>query len=209
MKYKSWVCAVCSQDFTRKFSAYRHSRDLHKGQAKVVRMIDYVVGRISGEYQPANPSAYRSRRKQHKSTGSYSNAVSEGSFPFVSVAHDSSENSSTTAAPFPNENHETNRQASINSVQQINPDLGNNDFRSKFDSILKFSRALSPTPTTELLLRKFALRVAEDGGNEAIVDNYLQELRNLMNMKEAISFLSNTSINEVSNSHRAPLHNTM
>ncbi len=207
MKYKSFVCSVCSQDFSRKFSGYRHSRNLHEGQAKIVRMIDYVVGRISGEYQPANPSAYRSRVKQPKSTGSDSNAVRAGSFPFVSIAHDSSEKSSPTATPLPNENHETNRHATINSAQHLVPDLGNYSFKSKFDAVTKLCRSLYAIPTAEMLLKKTILRVLEGGGNEAILDNCLQVLRNQMNMKEASSLLFNPSIKEASNPPRAPLHN--
>ena len=189
------------------YSADRHNRNLHNGQAKIVRMIDYVVGRISGEYQPANPLAYRSTRKHHESTGSISNAVSAGSFPFESVAHDSSEKSSTTTARLSNENHETDRHASINSVQQINPHLGNSDFESKFDSIVKLSREVSPDPTTEVLLKQFALRVAAGEVDEAALDNCLQKLRNQMNVKDAVSFLSNGSYNEARDPPRAPLQN--
>ncbi|MGB7882689.1 MAG: hypothetical protein WBL44_08180, partial [Nitrososphaeraceae archaeon] len=206
MKYKPWICAECSQDFTRKFSAYRHSRDLHNGQAKAVRMIDYVIGRISGEYQAANPSDYRSRVKQHESTDT--NALTADSFPFVSVAHDSSKKSAPTITALPNESHDTNRRhASINSTQQPAPDLGNNGFKSKFDAATKLFLTLYPTPTAEILLKKLALQVIEARGNEAILDNWLQVLRNQMNMKEASSLLFNPSINEASNRPRAPLHN--
>ena len=90
MNSKTWVCAVCSQDFTRKYSAHRHSRDLHHGQGIIVRMIDYVIGRISGEYKPGNPLAYRSGYKQQDSVVARSDADAKAStFPFASVAHDS------------------------------------------------------------------------------------------------------------------------
>lgn len=64
MGTKILVCVLCSQDFTRGYSANRHNQNLHHGQAKIVRMIDYVIGRIAGEYNPENPLAYRSSYKQ-------------------------------------------------------------------------------------------------------------------------------------------------
>ena len=80
-------------------------------------------------------------------------------------------------------------------------------FKSKFDAVTKLCRSLYATPTAEMLLKKTALRVLEGGGNESILDNCLQVLRNQMNMKEASSLLFNPSINEASNPPRAPLYN--
>ena len=82
------------------------------------------------------------------------------SFPFASIAHDISEKSSTTATPFPNENHETNRHASINSARQFVPDLGNNSSKLKFDAITKLFRSLYPTPTAEMLLKKLVYELS-------------------------------------------------
>ena len=59
----NYVCAVCSQTFTRKPSAERHRENLHSGMAPIVRLIDYLVGRIEGRYQPSNPLLYRRRNK--------------------------------------------------------------------------------------------------------------------------------------------------
>jgi hypothetical protein len=69
MNHKPYVCTICSQDFTRKYSGNRHNWDLHNGQSKIVRMVDYVVGRISGQYHPDNPFAYRSKQKQYNPVG--------------------------------------------------------------------------------------------------------------------------------------------
>lgn len=171
------------------------------------RTLDYIVGRISGEYQAANPSAYRSLNKQHKSTGPYSNAVSAGSFPFVSVAHNGSEKSSTTTTRFPNEDHETNQRASLNSAQQLAADLGNNSFKSKFRAFIKLYRDQYPTLATEVDLNNLALRIINDGGNEAILDECLQKLRNQMNKNEAMNFLSDNLSIEARNTFPAPLHN--
>ena len=87
MVNKILVCALCSQDFTRRYSADRHNQNLHHGQGKIVRMIDYVIGRIAGEYNAANPLAYRSSYKQQASPSTRYNAK-------VTVAHDTSQKSS-------------------------------------------------------------------------------------------------------------------
>jgi len=58
-----YVCARCSQDFTRKWSAERHNRDLHFGCAEIVRVLDYIIGRLSGKYVQANPLKYRTESR--------------------------------------------------------------------------------------------------------------------------------------------------
>ena len=51
----SYVCTVRSEHFTRKYSAKRHNLNLHAGAAEIVRLIDYLAGRSSGQYKPDNP----------------------------------------------------------------------------------------------------------------------------------------------------------
>jgi hypothetical protein len=51
----SYVCTVCSEHFTRKYSARRHNNNLHNGAAEIVRLIDYLAGRGSGQYVANNP----------------------------------------------------------------------------------------------------------------------------------------------------------
>jgi hypothetical protein len=55
----SYVCATCSEHFTRKYSAKRHNNNLHNGTAEIVRLIDYLAGRSSGQYKPDNPFWYK------------------------------------------------------------------------------------------------------------------------------------------------------
>src|SRR5215207_1879050 len=68
MNDKTWICATCSQGFTRKYGAKRHILNLHSGKANAVRFIDYVIGRLSGEFFPADPMIYRRPKKQSTST---------------------------------------------------------------------------------------------------------------------------------------------
>ena len=73
-KRTNYVCTVCSETFTRKPSAKRHSDNNHAGTAPFVKFIDYIIGRIEGRYQPSDPLLYRHRRKDKKSqnNGSFS-----------------------------------------------------------------------------------------------------------------------------------------
>ena len=50
----TWVCATCSEHFTRKYSASRHNNNLHSGDGQIVRFLDYIVGRASGQYLPSD-----------------------------------------------------------------------------------------------------------------------------------------------------------
>ena len=50
----TWVCATCGEHFTRKYSANRHNNNLHSGNGQIVRFLDYIVGRASGQYLPSD-----------------------------------------------------------------------------------------------------------------------------------------------------------
>jgi hypothetical protein len=62
----NYVCIVCSTTFTRKSSAIRHSVHIHAGTAFFVRLIDYIVGRMQGRYQPSNPLLYGQKKRNEK-----------------------------------------------------------------------------------------------------------------------------------------------
>jgi hypothetical protein len=60
----AWICAICSQGFTRKPSAKRHNDNLHSSGAKVVRPIEYMIGRLNGKFPvPHDPLSYRRNNK--------------------------------------------------------------------------------------------------------------------------------------------------
>jgi hypothetical protein len=65
----SYVCTVCSEHFTRKYSGKRHNQNLHNGAAEIVRLIDYLAGRSSGQYKPDNPFWYK-RNNPYNNFGS-------------------------------------------------------------------------------------------------------------------------------------------
>jgi hypothetical protein len=55
----NFVCTICSQTFTRKWRGKVHNKNIHSGQGKTVRYIDYIIGRRFGEYLPSDPALYR------------------------------------------------------------------------------------------------------------------------------------------------------
>ena len=83
MSFKNYVCVTCGQDFTRNYSAIRHNRLLHQQTGKIVRTLEYIIGRVNGVYLPADPILFRRKRREHTANDGRSN------FPFVRVAHDS------------------------------------------------------------------------------------------------------------------------
>jgi hypothetical protein len=55
----SYVCTVCSEHFTRKYSAKKHNLNIHADRSEIVPFIEYVAGRSSGKYVASHPSWYR------------------------------------------------------------------------------------------------------------------------------------------------------
>ena len=70
IKINSYVCTICSQDFTRKESGRRHNTNLHSGTATIVRSTDYIIGRVSGRYLPSDPLLYRNKKKRYTNISS-------------------------------------------------------------------------------------------------------------------------------------------
>ena len=73
---------VCT-GLARKYSAYRHNRDLHQGRSNIVRTLEYVIGRVSGDYPTADPKTFRKNI-------AYSPYGNIGKSQFVNVVHDRS-----------------------------------------------------------------------------------------------------------------------
>jgi hypothetical protein len=71
----NYVCTVCSEYFTRKYSAKRHNQNLHNGAAEIVRLIDYLAGRSSGQYKPDNPFWYKHNNPYHNIGGTVADSV--------------------------------------------------------------------------------------------------------------------------------------
>ena len=48
----NYVCATCGEDFTRRCSANRHNNHFHLGNGIIVRTLEYIIGRINGQFLP-------------------------------------------------------------------------------------------------------------------------------------------------------------
>jgi hypothetical protein len=75
------VCATCAQGFTRRSRAVRHIKNLHSGQAMIVKPYDYIIGRLKGEFSPSDPDVYRSNRRNQTNSLAYNH-------PFQAKAND-------------------------------------------------------------------------------------------------------------------------
>jgi hypothetical protein len=200
MRNKNFVCVLCSQDFTRKYSADRHNENLHHGRGKIVRTIDYVIGRIAGEYHAANPLTYRSSYKQRVSPSTNSDPKSF-SFPSSSIAHGSSQGNSSSAPSHINKNV-PNQQLSINSVRPPTiPIIGT---PSKVEEIQRLIRTLCTPELADTYLKQLSLASIANRGNEEILDQCLGVLRNNLKLMEAHSYLFDASTKEAN--ERSPLH---
>ena len=60
----TYVCATCSEHFTRKYSAKRHNITIHGNGGEIVPLLEYLVARKSGRYQASHPSWYRRSEKR-------------------------------------------------------------------------------------------------------------------------------------------------
>jgi hypothetical protein len=76
MKNPLYVCSICSQDFTRRYNANRHNQNIHSNKSEIVRFLEYLIGRISGKYLPADPLSYKLKNKNNnnKTTFVHENA---------------------------------------------------------------------------------------------------------------------------------------
>jgi hypothetical protein len=63
MIYKcTWVCSMCSQNFTRRSSAKRHNYNLHSGNAVIVRPFEYIIGILKGKFPPGTDPLFFRRK---------------------------------------------------------------------------------------------------------------------------------------------------
>jgi hypothetical protein len=60
------ICSTCGQGFTRNSSVVWHNNSLHCGHAIIVRPYDYIIGRLRGEFLPADPALYRRDHKNRR-----------------------------------------------------------------------------------------------------------------------------------------------
>ncbi|MGC2570595.1 MAG: hypothetical protein WA364_03715 [Candidatus Nitrosopolaris sp.] len=84
MSRPNYVCTICSEHFTRKYSAYRHDTNIHGGRSEIVPFIEYMAGRSSGRYPASHPSWFRRQRQVHanRSNPSGNHAIADTASSF-------------------------------------------------------------------------------------------------------------------------------
>ena len=81
MARPNYVCTICSEHFTRKFSAKRHNYSKHNGASEIVTFIEYMAGRTSGKYlHPSWYSRHTCFRTDHPNLESRTVADTRSSF---------------------------------------------------------------------------------------------------------------------------------
>jgi hypothetical protein len=199
MNEKNWVCTTCSQGFTRKYGADRHIRNLHSGLAKKVRLIDYIIGRLSGTYSPADPSLFRRWKKQQDNPFSHDNSTNNNNkFPFRSITNDKANMpNGNILDPIATAHHNSNPieqeldKAAHKVQSNPHPHSESHDRLSyKFEEIKKLWKPYFSSQSLDYVLLRLALRIIEDGGDDSFVDEFLAELNKKVNMMKALDQLS-------------------
>ena len=175
MREKKWICATCSESFTRSYSADRHIRNLHSGLANKVRVIDYIVGRISGEFSPADPSVYRHAKEQRSL-----NRTHVISHENLSAADGFRGHPITDARNDVNQQSPQNEMHRPREVPLASPKL--EEVKKRF---MSFSRPGEEPPLfIQQTLDNLSNRIIENGGNDSFLEGPLDELRDYVNLAE-------------------------
>jgi hypothetical protein len=142
----TWVCATCAQYFSRRYSADRHNRILHDGKGITVRILDYIVGRVSGQFLPNDPLAYRMKVRNEENVplvGSHSNNKNFWSKVIADSTNAMTSNSSKTLP------------SSQNSMKGKYPDLLAHPTRIAGDNKDSFSVLSQESVRRKLRLQEF------------------------------------------------------
>jgi hypothetical protein len=70
----TYVCATCSEHFTRRYSATRHNITIHDKRGEIVPLLEYIVGRKIGRYRASHPFWYRRRRSKENRIHNFGHA---------------------------------------------------------------------------------------------------------------------------------------
>jgi hypothetical protein len=181
MSFKNYVCVTCAQDFTRKYSAYRHNRVLHQERGKIVRTLEYVIGRVTGEYSSVDPILFRRKNRQGTASSSH------GNFPFIAIAHSSPDSQSNESIG--QEESKSSKQSQDKSATTYSADQSKDSSSSKLEVIKSLCKRSFSHPLHETLIRSIELDVIKSKNKESRLDEYLQPL---LVYEEALRLHSNS-----------------
>lgn len=189
MSEKRWICATCSEGFTRSYSADRHIRNLHSGLAKKVRVIDYIVGRISGEFSPADSSFYRHANEQHGLSRSHvlSHEKNADRFQWQPIT----DTRKDVNQPSPHYEMHRSREVPV-----LGAERGKRDpcripaVSPRLEEVKKHLMSFSdpgeePPIFVERTLAHLSNRIMENGGKDSFLEGPLNEVRDYAKLTEA------------------------
>lgn len=171
------MCVTCAQDFTRKYSAYRHNRYFHQGRSNIVGTLEYVVGRVAGVYPSADPKAFRKDRTR-SAHGNIDNSSS------VSVAHDLSY--SQSSQNLRGVEYGMSQTPSNEPVGSPPPRQFVDQTTSKIEEIKLLLKNVFPGVDQGFLLNRIRFEIIQGGGSINL-DNYLQLLQGIQAMNSRTS----------------------
>lgn len=170
MSFKNYVCVICGQDFTRKYSAYRHSRHLHQEGGKIVRTLEYITGRIAGKYFPADPVLFRRKRRELTAN------VGSSDFPFVNVAHDNNR-SQRSSKLIQQKEYGLSQEMCDEPTKAYSTEQSGNPISAKLAEYKSLYNTLFPNQIQDNEIRLMELYLIHQGGNTSVLDAKLQALR--------------------------------
>jgi hypothetical protein len=125
-----------------------------EGGGKIVRTLEYIIGRINGEYLSADPVLFRRNRREQTAT-----------FPFASVAHNSEDS----------QQYETTQQEYGPAKTYATQPSGDSIY-SKREEVKSLCKSLFPDEFGDIFLKGIEFDVTKHKENESVLDGYLQYL---------------------------------
>lgn len=180
MANPNYVCTICSQTFTRKWRGTVHNNNIHAGLAKVVRLIDYIIGRSDGAYVSSDPFLYRRRKRWGDSI--------EQEQPFLDKklgqeGNFHSSNPSATPTRSQQQYYASDSKPVQDSLQQFNEGIIKGAELKKL-----LSKYLPPVKLQKML--SYYYNCCVDAGNNRPLDQALEEANKNVKLKEAFDYLT-------------------
>lgn len=171
-KISKFFCSLCGQGFTRHSSGNRHNENIHNWEGEIVLFIEYIIGRITGRYQPANPSKHRKEVRNNYTL---------------------KRNSVTSKKNYITKNSNDKFQKFIQTGKRINPNIQLSHIDNKLNDLIDYTMDLCPAEsilkicyniklTQNLLGEDYALNLIDQVIQKADKTKFNEKINKLKNM---------------------------
>jgi hypothetical protein len=206
-----WVCTICAEDFTRKSSGKRHrdNTSIHNERPVIVRYMEYIIGRVKGDYTPPMIPPRLQRRKTNKQYEPHHcaithddnstfdpSAITDSKMNSLSQSHvvqPMMRNKNSKRLHHDSDATEQKLDKAVHKEQSWPPTESQDTLSSKFENIKKLCGSYLPPERLDVILTNLARQVFYDGGNDSSVDEYLAKLRQKVNQMQAFDHLSSSN----------------